>query len=288
MRTFFILATAVIAVTACGGDKPKTGAVDATPPATAVAAAPAPMTITAKNYSYEAPDTVAAGMVTIRLVNEGADLHHATIIRLTDGRTLADLAAELRTEKPDAQLPAWTHEIAGPNATVPGGEQSIIEQLDAGNYAIVCFIPSADGVPHFVKGMMRGFTVVPSTLAVAPPPTADVNVSMVDYAWQITPDITAGKHILKIENAAGQSHEMVIAKLDAGKTPADIAQWLAKQVGPMPGKPMGGITGMSKGSVAYLPIDLEPGNYGIFCFLNDAKDGKPHVEHGMLKQIAVK
>ena len=45
---------------------------------------------------------------------------------------------------------------------------------------------------------------------------------------------------------------------------------------------------MSRGDVVYLPVDLEPGEYGLFCFLPDAKDGKPHVAHGMVKQITVK
>ena len=45
---------------------------------------------------------------------------------------------------------------------------------------------------------------------------------------------------------------------------------------------------MGKGAVVYLPVDLESGEYGILCFLPDAKDGKPHVAHGMLRQISVK
>lgn len=288
MRNYLALAAALGTLTSCSGKKADTPATESAAALPAVAAVPQTITINAKDFAYAAPDTVSAGMVTIKLVNEGPGLHHVQLVQLTDGKTVADLEAGFKTMKPDSPPPPWAHDVAGPNSPVPGGEQSITEQLDAGNYAIVCFIPGADGVPHVMKGMIRPLTVVASTAAAAPAPMADINVKMTDYAWEITPEITAGKHIIKLENAAEQSHEMFIAMLAPGKKAGDLAAWVGKQVGPPPGKPIGGISGMSKGATVYLPVDLEPGEYGIFCFLSDVKDGKPHVEHGMIKQIAVK
>ena len=288
MRTNFAVIFVALTVIACAGDKAGKVAAGSTVVAAAVAAAPQIITITARDFAYDAPDTVSAGMVTIKLVNQGPDLHHVQLLHLTDGKTAADLQAGLKAMKPGSPPPPWAHDVAGPNAPVPGGEQSIMEQLEPGNYVMVCFISGADGVPHVMKGMIRPLTVIPATTAAAPAPSADINVTMTDYAWKITPEITAGKHIIKIENAAAQSHEMVIAMLAPGKTPADLAKWIEKQVGPPPGKPIGGISGMGKGAVVYLPVDLESGEYGILCFLPDAKDGKPHVAHGMLQQISVK
>lgn len=288
MRTHFAVIFVALTVIACAGDKAGKVAAGSTVVAAAVAAAPQIITITARDFAYDAPDTVSAGMVTIKLVNQGPDLHHVQLLHLTDGKTAADFEAGLKVMKPGSPPPPWAHEVAGPNTPVPGGEQSIMEQLEPGNYVMVCFIPGADGVPHVMKGMIRPLTVIPATTAAALAPTADVSVMMTDYAWKITPEITAGKHIIKIENAAQQSHEMVIAMLAPGKTPADLAKWIEKQVGPPPGKPIGGISGMGKGAVVYLPVDLESGEYGILCFLPDAKDGKPHVAHGMLQQISVK
>ena len=288
MRTHFAVIFVALTVIACAGDKAGKVAAGSTVVAAAVAAAPQIITITARDFAYDAPDTVSAGMVTIKLVNQGPDLHHVQLLHLTDGKTAADFEAGLKVMKPGSPPPPWAHDVAGPNTPVPGGEQSIMEQLEPGNYVMVCFIPGADGVPHVMKGMIRPLTVIPATTAAALAPTADVSVMMTDYAWKITPEITAGKHIIKIENAAQQSHEMVIAMLAPGKTPADLAKWIEKQVGPPPGKPIGGISGMGKGAVVYLPVDLESGEYGILCFLPDAKDGKPHVAHGMLQQISVK
>lgn len=248
---------------------------------------PTVVTIVAKDFAYEAPDTITGGMVTLRLVNQGPELHHLQLIQIGDGHTYAEFVEGMKSMKPDSPMPSWLHEVAGPNAPAPGGEQSLTEELQPGTYAIVCFIPSADHMPHAMKGMMKELTVIPYTGQVALAPVADVTVKMSDYAWDITPQITAGKHIMKIENLAAQPHEMLLVRLNEGKTPMDLAKWVDNQVGAPPATPMGGISGMATGGVVYVPVELTPGEYGVLCFLPDAKDGKPHVTHGMMKQFTV-
>lgn len=278
------LVTAALLVACAGDATPKASDTTAALPAPA----PAVVTIVAKDFAYEAPDTISAGMVTLRLVNQGPELHHVQLLRLSDGKTYADLEAGLKSMKPGAPMPPWIHDVAGPNSPVPGGEQSVTGELEPGNYALICFIPSADHVPHAMKGMMKPLTVVPATGAAAAAPTSDVTVKMTDYAWEVTPTITAGKHVLRIENLAAQSHEMFIAQLAPGKTAEDLAKWVETMQGPPPGKPIGGISGMPNGAVVYVPVDLEPGEYGLYCFLPDAKDGKLHIAHGMMTQVTVK
>ena len=256
--------------------------------AAAAASTPTVYTITAKDYSYDAPDTITAGMVTLRLVNQGPELHHVQLLKLDAGHTAAEFSEGLKRMKPTDPPPPWIHDVAGPNTPVPGGVQSITQELSAGEYVMICMIPSLDKVPHAMKGMVRALTVVPSTVTSAGAPASDITVKMTDYAWEVTPAITAGKHVIRLENDAAQSHEMFIAQLAPGKTAAEMAIWAEQQNGPPPGKPIGGITGMAKGGVVYLPVDLVPGEYGLFCFLPDAKDGKLHIEHGMITQFAVK
>ncbi len=286
------IAGAVIAaslLTACG-DKPAEKPADSAAATTAaVAATPAVFTITAKEFSFTASDTLTAGMVTIKLLNQGTELHHVQLLKLDEGHTAAELAEGLKHMKPTDPPPPWIHEVAGPNSPVPGtGEFSITEDIAPGNYAIVCFIPGADHIPHAMKGMVKGLTVVPAAGASAAAPTADITVTMTDYAWAVTPEITAGKHVIKVDNAATQAHEMFIAQLAPGKTVADLAKWVDDMKGPPPAKPIGGISGMAKGGPVYVPVDLEPGEYGLFCFMPDAKDGKMHTAHGMMKQFTVK
>ena len=52
--------------------------------------------------------------------------------------------------------------------------------------------------------------------------------------------------------------------------------------------PLGGTTGIPQNGDNDIILDLTPGEYGLLCFYPDAKDGKEHVQHGMLKQISVK
>ncbi len=286
-----LAATATVAlVAACaGGDAGKAATDSAASQATA-AVTPPVITIVARDFAYDAPDTVTAGMVTLKLVNQGPDLHHVQLLKLDDGKTVADLTEGLKHMTPGSPPPPWVHDVAGPNTPVPGGEVSLTEELAAGNYAIICFIPGADHIPHAMKGMVRALTVVPAAAnaPLAAAPVADITVNMTDYAWAVSPAITPGKHIIKLTNSATQSHEMVLAELAPGKTAAELAAWIENQKGPPPGKPMGGISGMPNGGVAYLPIDLPAGEYALLCFLPDAKDGKPHVAHGMLTQFTVK
>lgn len=287
-KVLSIAAAGALAACAPASDTPPADSAAAATPVSTVAATPAVYTITAKDFSYDAPDTISAGMVTLRLVNQGPELHHVQLVRIDSGHTFAELADGLKAMKPGSPPPPWIHDVAGPNTPVPGGEQSITQDLAAGNYALICFIPGADQIPHAMKGMMKPITVAPATAAAAPAPTADITVKMTDYAWEITPALTAGKHVIRLENAAAQSHEMFIAQLAPGKTAADLAKWVETQQGPPPAKPIGGITGMSQGNVVYLPVDLAPGEYGLFCFLPDAKDGKMHIAHGMMTQVTVK
>lgn len=287
MRVFVGLLAAMGMLAACGGDSAEKMASDSAMAAGNMAAEPTVVTITASDFAFEAPDTISSGMVTIRLVNNGPELHHVQLVRLSDGKTYADLMEGMKTMQPTSPMPPWIHDVAGPNAPVPGAEWAITQDLAPGTYAILCFIPSADNVPHVAKGMSRELTVVPTTSAMAAAPVSDITVKMTDYAWDVSPAITSGKHVLRLENLATQSHEMLIVKLDQGKTPMDLVKWTEKQVGPPPATPMGGISGMAPGAVVFVPINLTPGEYGFLCFLPDAKDGKMHIEHGMLTQFTV-
>ncbi|MEP7381971.1 MAG: hypothetical protein ABI910_09815 [Gemmatimonadota bacterium] len=280
---------ALLSVMACArSDKPPaTDSLIAAPAAAISATEPPVITIVATDFAYEAPDTISSGMVTLRLVNKGPELHHVSMMRLAAGKTFGDFDSAMKAMKPTDAPPEWMETVPGPNAPLPGGEQSLTQELSPGSYVLICFIPSADHVPHFAKGMVRHLTVIPATAPSAPAPVADVTVKMSDYAWAISPEITAGKHVIRLENSAAQPHEMFIAKLEKGKTALDAAAWSESPTGPPPAVPMGGVSAMAKGTIAYLPVDLTPGEYALLCFIPDMKDGKAHYHHGMMKTFVV-
>jgi len=134
---------------------------------------------------------------------------------------------------------------------------------------------------------VRPLTVTASTDASAPAPTEDIVMTLSDYTFTTSKPITAGRHTIKIENTASQSHELVLARLQPGKKAEDLPAWAEKMSGPPPAVPIGGVPAIAKGSTAYITADFTPGDYALVCFVPDAKDGKPHFVHGMVKQVHV-
>jgi hypothetical protein len=297
MKTNMRILSLAAAVTVAGcspKDAAKTADTTAAAPAAAApmaAAAPAVanvVNIIASDYKYDAPATIPAGLTTFHLTNTGKEPHQANLIRLDSGKTYADLVNGIKNMKPGAPPPGWVVTAGGPNADAPGGTVDVTTNLAAGNYAIVCFIPDAKGVPHVMKGMGQGITVTPSTTAAAPDPTSDVTVTMSSYKWDFSTPLTSGKHTLKIVTAPGQPHEFTVFQLMPGKTAADVAKFFdGGMKGQPPAMPVGGVAGLSAGLTTYYDVDLKPGDYAIICFLPDGKDGKPHYLHGMTQTIKI-
>jgi hypothetical protein len=242
------------------------------------------VTITARDYTLDSPDTLPEGAVTLRLVNQGKEFHHIWIARLEGGRTVDDVLAALKTHGP---LPEWVKDAGGPNAPRPeGGENSATVTLVPGNYIVACLIPSADGIPHLMKGMVRPLTVV-KTGRPAPAPKGDVIMTLRDYSFFFSRPLTAGTHVIEVRNEGTQWHEFELVQLAPGKTPHDVIAFIEHGIGSPPGLPIGGVSPLMPGGVSWFHADLQPGRYALICFLPDRKDGKQHFEHGMMQEIEV-
>ncbi len=255
--------------------------------ATAVApATPNVVTITASDYSYAAPDTIPAGMTTFHLVAT-AGLHHATLVRVTEGKSFEDFSAAMQAMKPTDMPPTWIVPVGGPNPPAIGDTAIVTHDMTPGLHVIVCMVDTPDHVPHMAKGMVRPLMVVPTSAPAVPAPVSDVSMTLVDYGFDISPALTAGEHVIKVTNTAQQPHEFFLARLDSGKTMADLGAWGATYKGEMPARSLGGVASMAPGETGYVHVRLTPGNYALLCFVPDAKDGKPHLEHGMAKEFTI-
>lgn len=254
------------------------------------APAPSPahvVTVTARDFAFTAPATIGAGRTTLRMRNRGRELHHVSLVRFDGAHTLPDLMSAMKGGGP---LPAWVHEMGGPQAAAPGGESSATMELAAGHYALLCFIPSADHVPHLMKGMAKPLTVVAPRAGAssATPAAASRTMTLDDYGFALSAPLRAGTTTVHVTNVAKQTHEVLVVRLAPGKTAHDMAAWIDAQTGPPPGMPVGGASGMESGASNDIRLTLAPGEYALLCFIPDAGDGKPHVAHGMLKQVTVR
>jgi uncharacterized cupredoxin-like copper-binding protein len=279
LRSIFTLVCSTLIVYACGTDARATD--DA-----AETLQPPVVTIHARDYQFvDAPDTIVAGLTTLRLINEGPEFHHVQLVRFDDGHTLNDFFNAMRAGGPP---PAWFVEVGGPNTPgMPGDSTMATVDLQPGNYALLCFIPSPDGTPHIMKGMARPLTVIENTGTKPTLPQADVVMTLTDYSFETNGAITAGTRTIRVENSATQAHEVLIVKLEPGKGAMDVASFILEPEGTPPGRIVGGTTGIASGSMNQITLTFDKGRYALLCFLPDAKDGRAHIAHGMVKEIEV-
>jgi hypothetical protein len=268
---------------ACRSDRPAPQVADST----TLSATPRldTVAVNATDYAFDAPDRLPAGVTTLRLSNNGKELHHAQLIKLEEGKTVEDVMKLVKTPGP---LPRWIKFVGGPNAVAPGQQAVATSDLAPGSYAYVCVIPGADGVPHLAKGMIRAFEVTGPAAAATELPAPDVTIRLVDYDFKTSGPLTPGIRRIRVENAGPQVHELALLKLAPGKKVEDFAGWAEGGMkGAPPAEPVGGVVGLDKGGSGSFTANLTPGDYGLICFVPDAKDGKPHLAHGMMKTIKV-
>jgi hypothetical protein len=276
----FIAVTAVLG-SACSDDRAsrmQTGSI------------PAVVTVTTTDYAFEAPDTLQEGWTTFRLLNHGDAFHAALLVKLEEGRSLSDFreayAEALRNGGPWEAL-GLLGGIVGPP---PNGSTNATLHLAAGRYAWYCPLGFEDGVPHVVgQGMARPFVVRqhdgPEPATSAPEPS--VTITMVDYAFQLSAPLTAGQHVIRVDNKGPEPHELILMRLAPGKTMNDVQTCLGDMRSPPPfDASLGGVVIEEAGGEAYFEAELTPGNHVLFCVIS-APDGRRHWEHGMMLQVLV-
>lgn len=249
----------------------------AAPPARRPAAPPPPaarvVTITARDYAFEMPDTLLAGRTELRLANQGAMMHHAWLVRMDREHTPEEFFAVIRRT---GQAPDWAQQIGGPNTPRPGGVSAAVVDLQPGTYLALCGMPAANGQTHLRLGMLKTFTVIPaptvlparfaraaaSASAVGP---ADVTLTLTDAGFQLSKPLDAGRHVLRVRNQGAMVHEVIVARLRPGVTPERALAWLGTMQGAAPFTPLGGVVGLDRGEMNDIPVALTPGEYALLC-----------------------
>ena len=245
--------------------------------------------IEAADFSFTAPETINAGWIRVKLTNNGKEAHHVQFLRLNDDVTLEAFQEALQ-KGPGAEM-TLSKLMGGVGQIAPTLSAQAVLNLTAGEYVIVCFVPSGDEhVPHLAKGMIKPLTVtvLEAGATAATEPTAELTVTMKDYLIDFPETLPAGPRIIKVINNGPDVHELNLLRLEDGKTAEDVSQYLAAPKGPPPFVPIGGINGMEPGASGYVELDLEPGTYVAICYIPTPKsEGHPHFTRGMIKEFTV-
>lgn len=261
------------------------------------------VSVDAADYSFAMPSSLPGGLTRIELSNVGQEPHHMQVLKLNDGmsqeqfQTVVDGVLEaLPTEGEAAlfRLFQVSTVAGGPSVVNPGLKTSVILDLDEGQYAFACFLPSPDGHPHIAKGMLSTAEVTAAPDSNPAAPKEDVTVTLNDYAFTGVPaTMSAGESTIKVTNAGQEPHEMVLAKL-SGVTIEQVGEMLSgpppagAPAGPPPFEFVGGYQGTMPGDSGWVVIDLEPGEYGLICLIpSPPNDFAPHFALGMVNTITV-
>lgn len=266
---------ACLFLTACGKDE---GA-QAPPPA------PQAIEVIASEFSFSAPDTVAAGIVRLTFHNRGKQYHHVQVVR---AETELPLAAILDSLPASGVLPSWLIPVGGAEGADSLAQPVIAEMsLQPGRHLLICRILTAEMKLHYHLGMVRELAVVgrpPQAKAAAL--VADTTVTLVDFAFRSPDSLPAGVHRFRVRNEGPQEHHLALARLAPGKTLGDVAA-----VTPGPTQVfhvLGGTAGLARGEENVYEVELGPGRYVFLCFVPDPASKKDHYQLGMMRQLTVR
>jgi hypothetical protein len=241
--------------------------------------------IVARDYTFDAPDTVPAGLTIFQYRNEGTESHEAILRRIPAGHSPAEVLAAANAPGP---FPRWLEPAGGPNVIGPGVESRVMEQLRPGTYVWLCFIGAeADGVQHLKKGMIRLMVVTPSNVVAPTEPVAKAVIKMADFVFVPSPPIESGVQWLRVENIGNKYHELVILELRPGENLESILKWRRRGPDPRPFTQIGGIAAIAPGQHAFVELKAHSGNYVLRCRIDDEESGKTHRELGMESEITV-
>jgi len=112
--------------------------------------------VSLKDYAFDMPTSFAAGKRTLRVVNDGQDIHEFQVLKLSPGKTAADIGTFF-SGQPSGPPPFAM--VGGTNAFSRGLAGNTSVDFAPGTYAAVCFVPDKKGTPHLALGMVKEFTV---------------------------------------------------------------------------------------------------------------------------------
>ena len=119
-----------------------------------------------------------------------------------------------------------------------------------------------------------------------------VSVTGSDFAFEAPDTVEAGLVTWQFTNTGQQPHHLQVTRLEQGKTPADLQQFLSQPPGPDNPFPdwlvfVGGVGLIEPGDAGSVTAPLSSGSYFLLCFFPDLADGVPHFAKGMMKPLQV-
>lgn len=228
-------------------------------------------------YYILAPDSISAGLVTLRLSQTGdvvkpfpadmeklkADLtyhfHMVWLVRLDSAKTAGDL---LKAERDRAPTP-WARILGGPGFADAPGSSNVTMNLKPGNYALVCYVGSARedrNRYHLLKGMIRPLTVVGEPVS-ANLPKPRLTIVLRDSVVEMPKTLVAGAYRVLVRNKGRRASDIGINRVKPGYTVEQAQAWRSRFLTEPPRHAVGGLVWIEADSALMTSITLKPGDY---------------------------
>lgn len=111
-----------------------------------------------------------------------------------------------------------------------------------------------------------------------------LEVTMAGQAYAFDKDtLRPGRVVFSVANEGETEHDLALIRLPDDV--AGVSQWLDSGVRGI--EPVYTMADRSPGEHGVFAVDLQPGNYGLLCFVKD-DDGTPHYRKGMIADFHVK
>lgn len=251
------------------------------------------------SFYFNMPSTTSSGLNDITFVNEGTVPHMAQLALLHPGvsesQFFADLLPILGPSATPAQVQKLFAEVTAQGSSdslVQGRSQEVFEWLPAGHYVVFCL----DGnPPHFTLGMHHTLIVKPAEHGTSARPAhvdgtvlqQDMNMQTGSFGF-VLPKTVLAQHrtlVIAVQNtSADETHEFQIIKIPNGMTRSEFGSCLLGGSCAFPMEAFsdfGGDSAHGPGITSWVVLHLEPGTYGVVCFLPDLQTAIPHAFMGM-------
>lgn len=231
----------------------------------------------------EVPQEIPAGIVHITFENQAETPFSPIIARLNDGVSFDDVTAARDQGGKKAVLGLVS--MMGYLQVLPGAEGNLTFDFAPGTYLL-----ASDTMDPNQELPIFSFTVTTAASEDIAAPVADVEVSLVNFAFNMPISIPSGPQMWHIENKGDQLHEMVVVRLPDDTTVARfdelLMHWFVGQERELAVPVIYWIA--SPGEQGWVTYDLQPGTYGVFCGQPDASgSGHLHAELGMRQTFTV-
>lgn len=231
------------------------------------------------------PESLEANRYLVTIHGEAGVGFGTMFLRLPEGMAMEEAFAQAGAS-PDGP-PAFYYDATlagGPTVMAQSGATSAVAVIDLppGDWFVAGGALEQPPVPFTVTGEM------PTDL---PEPKSTVTITLDEMSITFSDgELVAGQNLLRIENVGDQPHFTEIELLPPGTTRETIENTLEWE---MTGTPPADVLDFSQvrfvatsgdqsgGTTMWMPAELEPGLYGIFCFIPDSESGMPHGFMGM-------